>query len=95
MTITKAQLIDSISNQLNLPRNRSAQLLESLLEIIKKKLENGEDILISGFGKFCVKDKSRRRGRTSATDENLMLELRRVVILKYSPVLKEKINAKK
>jgi len=63
MTLTKAQLTDSIHKQVDLPKIKSAQLLDSLLEIIKKTLENGEDVLISGFGKFYVKDKRKRRGR--------------------------------
>ena len=58
MTLTKAHLIDSIYNRVDLPKNKSAQVVESLLELIKKTLENGEDVLISGFGKFCVKEKN-------------------------------------
>ncbi len=63
MTLTKADLIDSVLNHLSIPKRRSAALVESLLEIMKKTLESGEDVLISGFGKFCVRDKNRRRGR--------------------------------
>ncbi|UCF73844.1 MAG: integration host factor subunit alpha [Deltaproteobacteria bacterium] len=92
MTLTKADLIDSIYNQLNLPKTKSAELVESLLEIIKKALENGEDVLISGFGKFCVKDKRKRRGRNPQTGEDLMLGERRVVTFKCSGVLRSKIN---
>jgi len=54
MTIKKAHLIDSIYNQANYSRTNSAKLKKSLMEIIKTTLENGEDVLISGFGKFCV-----------------------------------------
>jgi integration host factor subunit alpha len=57
MTLTKADLIDSIYNQLNISKTKSTQVVESLFEIIKKTLENGENILISGFGKCCVKEK--------------------------------------
>jgi len=60
MTLKKADLIDSTYNQVGLSKTRSAQVIDSLLEIIKKTLENGEDVLISGFGKFCVKEKKRR-----------------------------------
>ncbi|MGD8763497.1 MAG: HU family DNA-binding protein, partial [Desulfobacteraceae bacterium] len=63
MTLTKAKIIDVIHNQLGYPKNQSAELLEILLEIIKGTLEKGEDVLISGFGKFCVKEKKERRGR--------------------------------
>ena len=63
MSLIKAQLADSIRKQVDLPKTKSAQVVDSLLEIIKKTLENGEDVLISGFGKFYVKDKRKRRGR--------------------------------
>jgi integration host factor subunit alpha len=92
MTLTKADLVDSIYTQTDLPKTKSAQLVESLLEIIKKGLENGEDVLISGFGKFCVKEKRKRRGRNPQTGEDLMLGERRVVTFKCSGVLRSKIN---
>ena len=86
--------MNSIYNNLDLPKARSAKIVESLLELMKKKLKNGEDILISGFGKFCVKDKSERRGRNPTTGEDLMLGSRRVVVFKCSGVLKDKLNGK-
>ena len=92
MSITKAHLADSIHNQLGLPQNQSVKALESILEIIKKTLENGEDVLISGFGKFCVKEKRERRGRNPATEEDLMLGSRRVVRFKCSGKLRDKMN---
>jgi integration host factor subunit alpha len=94
MTLTKADLIDSIYNQLDLSKAKSAQLLEFLLEIIKTTLENGEDVLISGFGKFCVKEKNKRRGRNPQTGEDLMLDERRVVTFKCSGILRDKVNRK-
>jgi len=94
MTLTKAQMIDSIYRQIDLPKIRSVQVVESLLEIIKKSLENGEDVLISGFGKFCVKEKRKRRGRNPQTGENLMLAERRVVRFRCSGRLRDKINGK-
>ena len=92
MTLTKADLIDSMYNHLGLPRTKSAQVVDSLLEIIKKTLENGEDVLISRFGKFCVKEKGKRRGRNPQTGTDLMLGERRVVRFMCSPVLKGKVN---
>ena len=92
MTLTKAHLVDSIHNQLGLHKNQSVQTLESILEIIKNTLENGEDVLITGFGKFYVKEKRERRGRNPATGEDLMLESRRVVGFKCSDKLREKMN---
>ena len=92
MTLTKADLIDSIHNTLEMPRHRCSQVIETMLEIIKGTLERDEDVLISGFGKFCVKDKRKRRGRNPATGEDLMLDARKVVIFKCSGVLRDKIN---
>ena len=95
MTLTKAQITDSIHKQVDLPKIKSAQLLDSLLEIIKKTLENGEDVLISGFGKFYVKDKRKRRGRNPQTGKDLMLGERRVVTLKCSRRLRDKVNGRR
>jgi len=92
MTLTKADLISSIYDQLDLSKTKSINSVESLLEIIKKTLEDGEDILISGFGKFCVKEIKGRRGRNPSTGENLSLEARRVVIFRCSPALRDKMN---
>jgi len=94
MTLNKADLIDSIYNQLDLPKTKSAHVVDSLLEIIKKTLEDGEDVLISGFGKFCVKKKNKRRGRNPQTGEDLMLGERRVVTFRCSGVLRDKVNGK-
>jgi integration host factor subunit alpha len=66
--------------------------VESLIEIIKSTLESGEDVLVSGFGKFCVKEKNERKGRNPATDEDLMLPARRVVTFKCSGKLRERLN---
>ena len=92
MSLTKDHIIDSVSNHLSLPKRTSAALLESTLEIIKVTLENGEDVLISGFGKFCVKEKNRRKGRNPATGNKLILGARRVVTFRCSTVLREKLN---
>ncbi len=94
MTLKKEDLIDSIYNQVGLPKKKSSKLVESLLEIIKKTLESGEDILITGFGNFSVKEKGERRGRNPQTREDLMLDARRVVTFKCSGVLRDKINGK-
>ena len=94
MTLTKAHIIDSIYNQSEYSKTKSTYLIESVLEIIKKSLESGEDVLVSGFGKFCVKEKRERRGRNPATGEDLMLEARRVVTFKCSGKLREKVNDK-
>ena len=92
MTITKASLIKSIYNTANLPRQESISAVESTLEIIKRTLESGEDVLISGFGKFCVKDKKERKGRNPETGGDMKLRARRVVIFKCSNLMRDKIN---
>jgi integration host factor subunit alpha len=92
MTLTKAQIADVIHQELGFPKNRSAELLELLLELMKNRLEKGEDVLISGFGKFCVKDKKERRGRNPATGQDMMLTRRKVITFRCSHLLREKIN---
>ena len=92
MTLTKANIVDAIHEELGFPKNRSAELIEILLEQIKSTLETGEDVLISGFGKFCVKEKKARRGRNPATGEDMMLAQRRVATFRCSHLLREKIN---
>jgi len=95
MTLTKLDIVDAIYNQLDLPKSKSNQVVDSLLEIIKKTLENGEDVLISGFGKFCVKEKGKRKGRNPQTGNGMMLGERRVVKFKCSGRLSDKINGER
>ena len=94
MSLTKANIVDSICNHCGCSKTQSFDLMESILETIKMTLESGEDVLISGFGKFCVKEKSERMGRNPQTGDDLMLGSRRVVIFKCSSLLKDKINGK-
>jgi len=95
MSLTKDRMIHSIHKDTNLKKVESARTFQSLMEIMKKTLTSGEDILISGFGKFCVKEKKERRGRNPQTEEDMTLEGRRVVTFKCSGKLKEKLNRKK
>ena len=92
MTLTKANIVESVQHDLQLRKSDSVQVVESLLDIIKRTLASGEDVLISGFGKFCVKDKERRRGRNPQTGQGLMLGSRRVVGFRCSGILKDKVN---
>jgi integration host factor subunit alpha len=94
MTLTKANIVDAIHNDLGFPKNRSTELIEILLEQIKSTLEKGEDVLISGFGKFCIKNKKERRGRNPATGDDMMLSQRQVVTFRCSHLLREKINGR-
>jgi len=84
MTLTKSDIVGSISYNLGFTKRRSVEAIETLLEIMKKSLESGEDVLISGFGKFCVKDKRGRRGRNPATGGDMMLRPQKVVTFKCS-----------
>jgi integration host factor subunit alpha len=92
MTLTKVEIVNSIANQIGFPKNHSSEILEALLQIIKKNLESGGDVLITGFGKFCVKEKRERRGRNPSTGEDMMLRPRKVVTFRWSFKLKEKLN---
>ena len=92
MTLTKAQIIEMIAEQNGFPKNKSIEIIENLRENIKRTLESGEDVLVSGFGKFCVKNKGKRRGRNPATGSDLMLSARKVVTFKCSGKLRQKVN---
>ena len=92
MTLTKEKIIDTIYNQVGLSKNQSRRVVESLLEIVKQTLTKNENLLISGFGKFIVKDKAARKGRNPQTKEDLKLRARKVVVFRTSGVLRKKIN---
>ena len=92
MALTKNDIVEQIQNQLGFPKNQSQQITETLLEIMKSAMESGDDVLFSGFGKFCVNDKQTRKGRNPATGEDLILPARRVVTFKCSGKLRDKVN---
>ena len=92
MTLTKAQVVEALAEQNGYAKKQSVNAVETLLEIIKRTLESGEDVLISGFGKFCVNQKRERRGRNPATGEDMMLESRRVVTFRCSRQLRDKVS---
>ena len=92
MTLTKVQIAESVQNQTGFSKNKSSEIVETLLEIIKKTLASGEDVLVSGFGKFCVNEKKERKGRNPATGEDMMLASRKVVTFKCSGKLRDRIN---
>jgi len=93
MTITKTHLKDLLSARLDFPKNQTSQIVETLLDEIKDTFASGEDITISGFGKFCVKEKKSRRGRNPQAGDDLILDGRRVVTFRCSPILREKMNS--
>ena len=93
MTLTKANIVDAVAEQNGYTKERSFKVVETLLELIKSSLESGDDVLISGFGKFCVNEKNERMGRNPATGEAKMIVARKVVTFKCSRQLRDKINA--
>jgi len=90
LTLTKATIIEKISEKNNQSPSQAKDTLETLLEIMKETLASGEDIMISGFGKFQVNEKASRKGRNPATGEEMMLKKRRVVTFKCSGGLRDK-----
>ena len=96
MSLTKADVIEIINRRFanTLQKKKISETIEILLEIMKETLEEGEDVMISGFGKFCVKEKNARKGRNPATGEDMLLPGRHVVTFKCSGALRDKMNAK-
>jgi integration host factor subunit alpha len=93
MALTKTIIAEKIQNELDLSRTVAYDVMEEFLEIIKETISSGEDIMISGFGKFCVNEKKARKGRNPATDEEMTLPARRVVTFKCSGKLRDFINS--
>ena len=92
MALTKAEIVEEMAEDLDFTRKKARDATKYILEIIKANLESGEDVLISGFGKFCVNEKRKRRGRNPATGEDMMLSSRKVVTFKCSGKLRKRIN---
>ena len=92
MTLTKADIALKVAERCGFMRNEASEIIEKLLEIMKSRLISGEDVMISGFGKWSVKSKSARRGRNPQTGEPILLGARKVVTWRYSPLLKESCN---
>lgn len=93
MTLTKAELVQQVyKSHDSLTKAQATESVESFLRLSKNSLIKGENLLLSGFGKFNVKDKKARRGRNPQTGEELTLSARRVVTFKPSGILRDKIN---
>jgi integration host factor subunit alpha len=91
-TLTKAKIVETIAEQNGFTKTEAKNRVEAMLEIMKRTLESGEDVLISGFGKFRIRDKNKRRGWNPATGNDMILDARRVVTFKCSTKLREMIN---
>ena len=92
MTLTRASIIEAVSAENAWSQKQSSEYVELLLEIMKSALASGEDLLISGFGKFSVKEKRERKGRNPASGDDLTLRSRKVVTFKCSGRLRDLIN---
>ena len=92
MALTKIEIVNSIADQIGFTRKKSTETVEILLELIKSSLESGDDVMISNFGKFCVKEKGERRGRNPSTGKDMILEPRKVVTFRCSARLRDKIS---
>jgi integration host factor subunit alpha len=93
MALTKEKIINEVYKTMNFKKSEARDVVEKLLEIMKQTLQRGEDLLVSGFGKFVVKEKRARRGRNPQTREALQLRARKVVVFKTSGILRKKINS--
>jgi len=92
LVLTKQTIIEKISEKIDLPPLEAKDTIEHLLEIIKSTLASGEDIMISGFGKFQVNEKAPRKGRNPATGKDMILDKRRVVVFKCAGKLRDRVN---
>ena len=92
MTLTKAHITESIYHQCGFSKSKSIRLIETLLEIMKTRLESGEEVLISGFGKLEAYDKKARKGRNPQTDETITLPPRKVVVFRLSRKFRAELN---
>jgi len=93
-TLTKARIVEAVKETNGYTQQKAFETVEIMIELIKRSLENGEDVLISNFGKFIVKQKAERKGRNPATGKDLMLAPRKRITFRSSRKLRDKINPK-
>ena len=93
-TLTKARIVQAVVDTNGYTQRKAFETVEIILELIKSTLENGEDVLISNFGKLIVKQKAERKGRNPATGKDLMLAPRKRITFRSSRKLRDKINPK-
>lgn len=91
--MTKADIVEKVYGQINLPKKECADLVEHVFDVLKHTLERGEDVKVSGFGKFEVRDKTARRGRNPHTGEEMVIKARKVLTFKPSQILRMAVNA--
>jgi integration host factor subunit alpha len=93
MALTKEKIINRVHEEVGLGKSQAKRVVENLFEIMKGALAEGDNLLVSGFGKFMVKNKRARRGRNPQTKMDLQLRARKVVVFKTSGVLRRKMNS--
>ena len=93
MSLTKIDITESIREKFGLPKKDCARIVESLFDIIKDDLNIGDDVMISGFGKWTVKAKKARKGRNPQTGKEMTIAARKVVTFKPSNVLRDAVNS--
>jgi integration host factor subunit alpha len=92
MSMTKIDIVNSVYENLDISKKDSVRIVESVFEIIKDELDKGKSVMISGFGKWMVKAKKKRRGRNPQTGESLTIDARKVITFKPSHVLRNAVN---
>ncbi len=90
--MTKADLIDAVYEEFDFSKKESAEIVETMLDIIKENLENGDNVKLSGFGSFNIRDKRARRGRNPQTGEDMTISQRRVLTFRASNILRDELN---
>ena len=91
MTLTKADIALKVAERCGFMRNEASEIIEKLLEIMKSRLISGEDVMISGFGKWSVKSKSARRGRNPQTGDQYFWEREKLLLGGILPCLKSPV----
>lgn len=92
-TLTRADLAEAVFQKVGLPRNESAELVESVIRDVISCLERGENVKLSSFGSFSVREKRERVGRNPKTGEVVPITPRRVLVFRASNIMKERINS--
>lgn len=92
-TLTRADITEAVYEEVGLSRNESASLVETVLDEVADSLTSGENVKISSFGSFLVRQKNGRVGRNPKTGEEVPIDPRRVIVFRPSQVMKDKINA--
>ena len=90
-TLTRADLAEAINRKVGLSRSESLSMVETILEHMSSALEDGENVKISGFGSFILRDKRERVGRNPKTGVEVPITPRRVMTFRASQLLKERV----